>query len=279
MNFRRILVAVSDCTTKNSPALAKGAAIARAGGSALTLFHSLYSSAISGESLIGPDRLERDIENVHVTKYDSTKGETPASVIPKLVRTYPNVIVCRDLPNVETLKLLCEQPAEERQVITSIRAKDCTDALLRVLALKVPPKDFAAAVTAVVNQRLARKLCDKCRSGYTPAPELLKQLGLPEGRISTLYNATVYQPPPPGQKSKAKPCEQCGGIGFFGRIAVFEVLIVNNEVREALIKSPKPETVKLAARKAGMKTLQEEGILLVAKGVLSIQELQRILKQ
>ena len=63
MNFRRILVAVSDCTTKNSPALAKAAAIARAGGSTLTLFHSLYSSAISGESLIGPDRLERDIES------------------------------------------------------------------------------------------------------------------------------------------------------------------------------------------------------------------------
>jgi universal stress protein E len=62
MNFRRVLVAVSDCVTKNSPALAKAAVLARAGGGTLTLFHSFYSSAISGESLIGPDRLERDIE-------------------------------------------------------------------------------------------------------------------------------------------------------------------------------------------------------------------------
>lgn len=62
MNFQRILVAVSDCVTKNSPALAKAAVLARAGGGTLTLFHSFYSSAISGESLIGPDRLERDIE-------------------------------------------------------------------------------------------------------------------------------------------------------------------------------------------------------------------------
>ena len=62
MNFQRILVAVADCTTRNSPALAKAAMIARQGGGTLTLFHSLYSSAISGESLIGPDRLEQDIE-------------------------------------------------------------------------------------------------------------------------------------------------------------------------------------------------------------------------
>jgi universal stress protein E len=62
MNFRRVLVAVSDCVTRNSPALAKAAALVRQGDGTLTLFHSLYSSAISGESLIGPDRLERDIE-------------------------------------------------------------------------------------------------------------------------------------------------------------------------------------------------------------------------
>ncbi len=224
-------------------------------------------------------RRERDTENVHVTTYDSSKGESPATVLPKLVRTYPNVIVCRDIPNVETVKILCEQPAEDRMVVATLRAKDCTDALLRVLALKIPPKEFATAVSAVVNQRLIRKLCDKCRAGFAPSAELLKQLGLPEGRISTMYNATVYQPPIAGQKSKLKPCEQCGGIGYFGRTALFELLVVNNEVREAIIKTPKPETIKLAARKAGMKTLQEEGILLAAKGVISIQELQRILKQ
>ncbi|HZZ72752.1 MAG TPA: ATPase, T2SS/T4P/T4SS family [Pirellulales bacterium] len=225
------------------------------------------------------DRREREIENVHATLYDSSKKESPATVLPKLVRTYPNVIVAREIPDLETLKILCQQPADERLVLGAVRAKDCTEAMLRMLMLKIPAKEFAAALTAVVNQRLIRKLCDKCKSSYVPTAELLKQLGLPEGRVSTMYNATVYQPPLAGQKSKLKPCEQCGGSGYFGRTAIFELLVVNAAVREALVKAPKPEIIKATARKAGMRTLQEEGILLAARGVVSIQELQRVLKQ
>ena len=224
-------------------------------------------------------RREREIENVQATVYDESKKETPATVLPKLLRTYPNVIVVRDVPDLDTLKILCEQKAAERMAVTSVRAKDCIEAIFKLLMLKIPQKEFAASLTAVVNQRLLRKLCDKCRSPYTPSPELLKQLGLPEGRVSTMYNVTVYKPPLAGQKSKVKPCEQCGGVGFFGRTALFEVLIVDDGVREAIIKTPKPELVKAAARKAGMRTLQEEGILLAARGVTSIQELQRVLKQ
>ena len=224
-------------------------------------------------------RREREIENVHATVYDESKKETPATVLPKLLRTYPNVVVARDMPDLETLKILCNQPAEERMAVASLPAKDCIEAMFKLLTLKIPTKEFAGALTAVVNQRLIRKLCDKCRSPYTPSAELLKQLGLPEGRVSTLYNATVYQTPLAGQKSKVKQCEQCGGLGFLGRTALFEILIVNDAVREAIVKTPKPELVKAAARKAGMRTLQEEGILLAARGVTSIQELQRVLKQ
>ncbi len=224
-------------------------------------------------------RREREIENVHSTLYDEAKKETPASVLPKLIRTYPNVMIVRDVPDAETLKILCEQPADERMVVTSVRAKDTTEAIFKLLALKVPPKEFATALTAVVNSRLIRKLCDKCKSKYTPSAELLKQLGLPEGRVGVMYNATVYKPPLAGQKSKLQPCEQCGGIGFFGRTALFEILIVNDAVREAIVKTPKPELIKAAARKAGMRTIQEEGILLAARGITSIQEVQRILKQ
>jgi type II secretory ATPase GspE/PulE/Tfp pilus assembly ATPase PilB-like protein len=219
---------------------------------------------------------EREVDNAAVTTYNAAAGETALTVLPKLARSYPNVYVVRDLPNAETVHFLCEEVQEDRLAITSIRARECAEALLRVLLLKAPAKEFAPAVTAVVNQRMIRKLCEKCKEGYTPTPESLKQLGLPEGRVQALYRPPQPQPQP--GKEPPPPCEECLGIGYKGRTAIFELLVMTDAVREVLMKTPKLELVRTAARKAGMRTLQEEGILLVAKGVTSVAELSRILK-
>jgi type II secretory ATPase GspE/PulE/Tfp pilus assembly ATPase PilB-like protein len=141
-----------------------------------------------------------------------------------------------------------------------------------VLLLKVSAKDFAAVVSGVVNMRLVRKLCDECKQAYAPPAEVLKQLG---AKIEALYRPPQ---PIPGEKPKP-PCEKCAGVGYYGRTGIFEVLVVNDAVRQALVTSPKLDTLRPVARKAGMRTLQEEGILLAAKGVTSLPELMRVLKQ
>ena len=80
-------------------------------------------------------------------------------------------------------------------------------------------------------------------------------------------------------KKPKEPCTVCGGIGYLGRTAIFELLVVGDTVRKVLAASPKPDLLRQAARKDGMKSLQEEGTLLVAKGVTSLPELMRVLKQ
>jgi type II secretory ATPase GspE/PulE/Tfp pilus assembly ATPase PilB-like protein len=127
-------------------------------------------------------------------------------------------------------------------------------------------------VTAVINTRLIRKLCDACKVAYTPAADMLQKLGIPAGKVETFYRT-------PKPEEIDKPCQECGGIGYKGRTALFELLVVNDQVREVLLKQPKLELLRKAARSAGMRTLQEEGILLVAKGVTSVQDLGRVLKQ
>src|SRR5439155_5860788 len=97
---------------------------------------------------------EHEIQNVPVTTWNSAKGENPLTVLPKLVRTYPNVIIYRDFADADTIDFLCDQVNEDRMVIGGIRAKESAEALLRVLMLKVPAQQFAPAVMAVVNQRL-----------------------------------------------------------------------------------------------------------------------------
>lgn len=214
------------------------------------------------------------VENIPVTTYKTSEGQTPVDVLPRLFRTDPHVVVVRDLFNAETANLLFQEINEEnRMIISAVRAKDCAEALLRVLALGVAPADLAKVATVVVNQRLIRKLCDSCKEAYTPTPEMLRQLGIPPGRVQAFY-----RPPTPNPQEPKEPCQVCSGIGYLGRTAIYEVLEVGDNVRQALNYNPRIELLRQAARKDGMKSLQEEGVLLVIKGVTSLPELMRIMK-
>lgn len=215
---------------------------------------------------------ERELENIDVTTYDSAKGETPATILPSLIRKYPNVYILRDFSNPEAQKLLLNEVRDdERLVITNVHAKSAPEALLRMLQLKVPQKDFATLVTAVLCIRLIRKLCDSCKVAYAPAPDLLKKLNI-LGKVDAFYRT-------PKPEEIDKPCKECGALGFKNRTAVFELLLVDDKIREILIKAPKLELLTKAARLAGMRPFQEEGLVLVAKGITSLPELQRVLKE
>jgi type II secretory ATPase GspE/PulE/Tfp pilus assembly ATPase PilB-like protein len=215
---------------------------------------------------------EREIENIEVTTYSAAKGETPATVLPALIRKYPNVYVARDFVDAESAKLLLNEINDDRMVITNIQAKDAPEALLRMLQKGAPQREFAKGVIAVMCARLIRKLCDRCKVGYAPTPELSKKLGLPEGKIEAIFRA-------PKPEEIEKPCEACSGLGFLGRTGIYELLVVDDQIRQLLVKAPKLDLVKKAAREAGMRSFQEEGVLLIAKGVTSLAELQRVLKQ
>jgi type II secretory ATPase GspE/PulE/Tfp pilus assembly ATPase PilB-like protein len=215
------------------------------------------------------------VENVALTTYKASDGQTPADVLPRFFRTEPNVAVVRDLVNGQTVRMMCAEIAENRLMIGTVRAKDCAEAIARVLALGVPPAELAKALSLVVGQRLVRKLCESCKEAYVPPPQLLRQLGIPEGRVQAFYRP----PQPNADNPKQEPCQACGAIGYFGRTAVFELLTIGDAVRKVLAADPQVELIRQAARKDGMNSLQEEGALLVAKGVTSLPELMRVLKQ
>jgi type II secretory ATPase GspE/PulE/Tfp pilus assembly ATPase PilB-like protein len=225
-----------------------------------------------------------DVENIDPTTYDPGQGEKPMTKLPSLIRRHPDAIVVMDLVEKETLEYLIAQ-VNERPLLffTGINAKDASEALLRLLATyKVPPQDVAPILVGVLYTRLIRKLCTKCKEAYQPAPQLLQKLGIPPDRVTEWHRER--QPPGPDatekeKKEKSEPCKKCGGIGYFGRTAFFELLEVNDQVREALIKQPKLEVIKKIARATGSPNLQDEGLLLVAQGVTSLEELQRVLKQ
>lgn len=241
-------------------------------------------TTLTDVSLLDTDRLMRDffaieevsepqadIENIQPFFYDAAKGESPAKLIPSLSRKYPNVYVCRDFVDEESAKLLMDEVDLDRLVITNVHAGDVAEACLRVLKKKTPHKPFVRDLAAVLNTRLIRKLCTACRIEYEATPALLKKLGIPSGKVTRFYRS-------PKAEEIDKPCKVCAGLGFMGRTALYELLIPDDQFRQKLLKEPKIDVLRKAARKAGMRTLQEEGVLLVAKGVTSLPELQRVLK-
>jgi general secretion pathway protein E len=141
--------------------------------------------------------------------------------------------------------------------------------LFRLLDLGVEPFMIASALSGVMGQRLVRLLCDACKEPYKPKPEFLKKANLPADKVDVFYR----RPENPEQV-----CPQCGGTGYFGRTGIYELLVINETIRDMIRENPSINKIKAEARKAGMIYLQEDGLRQVIQGRTSIEELLRVVK-
>ena len=231
------------------------------------------------------DKSTADPEMINITQhlFDGQAGETPMTLLPSLLLKQPDVLVFPEFVNEETVKTVCDEVLEEsRHAIVKVVAPTAVEALIKLaVTYKNQAKRLVKIANGVCNQRLMRRLCDKCKQGFPPPPQLLQKLGIPPGRVTVLYQPFV--PPPPEQRVDAKGnqieieiCKQCEGRGYYGRIGVFEYLTINDAIRQAVLSDPTPANVAAVAKQQGHRGLQEEAILTVALGLTSLQELQRV---
>jgi len=223
---------------------------------------------------------EPEIENVRTVTYDPKDVAELQQIMTKLFREQHDMYLFPRMPNREILDVLCQQILDEDIVVfVGVNASDSAEALLRIKSLNPNPEKFSQVATAALNMRLVRRLCENCKQAYRPNPALLQKLGIPPDRISTLYRE--WQPPPPGEEKKGEPevCPECNGVGFRGRIGVFELLEVNDQIRKALVQQPQLNLIRQLSQKAGMHTLQQEGIAALVRGTTTVQELQRAMKK
>ncbi len=219
------------------------------------------------------------VENIDLNYYDGAKGETPATTIRPVALKQPDAMVVPELPDADSLDAITALTAEEdKLMITTVRAREACEALMRLLLLKPNRvEEFVQVLSCVMYTRLVRKLCPACKQAYQPQPQLLQKLGLPPDRVPVLHRAFNPQTDVDPKAKEPEPCGSCGGIGFKGRTGIFELLVIDDAMRHAMLHQPRLEVLQQTARKSGHRTLQEEGILLVAKGDTSINELQRVL--
>ena len=209
------------------------------------------------------------VEAAEVRTYSSARGENAVSLFSDIFDMEPGIVVLRDLPDARTVDSLCAHlDSKKCLVVSTVRARDCVEALARILLLGVDQPAFARHVTAVLNQRLIRKLCSACKEPFDPPRAILDALGIPPGTA-----AEFSQPP----RQPDVVCPECGGLGYRGRTALFELLLADDGVRRALTSRPSLRTIQQAVLQTGSLSLRQEGVLLVRSGVTSPQELLRVL--
>ncbi len=166
--------------------------------------------------------------------------------------------------------------ADDVCFVAEMTARDAADAIAKVVELAGDPRVVADRLTAVVSQKLVRVLCSKCRQAFRPHPKLLAKVGLPP-ETKVLYRAFEASADAAAGEEEEE-CEQCGGMGYFGRTALIEAIEMTEDVKEVVIAGGDAAAIKAAARKQKMQSFQSDGLRLVAAGKTSIEELQRVFK-
>jgi type IV pilus assembly protein PilB len=172
-----------------------------------------------------------------------------------------DVIAVGDITNKETAEAIFDVIAGGHLVISMLRAGDTYSALQAVVNYGIEPYVVYSNATAVLAQRLVRKICDKCREAYDATADILKSLG------GTQNKATLY---------KGRGCAACSQTGYRGRTAVFELLPLNEKIREMLIANEPVKRIKEENKKGGMNTLKEAALQKVMQGITTVEEYMKI---
>jgi type II secretory ATPase GspE/PulE/Tfp pilus assembly ATPase PilB-like protein len=149
-------------------------------------------------------------------------------------------------------------------VLTTVHAPDVIGSVFRLIQLGVDPAILGANLTAAMTQRLVRVLCVSCKVPYKPKEDLVRRLHLQPAKVNVFY--------------RSAGCPACAGTGFYGRTGIFELLVLNDEVRELIRRQPSVTMLRDAATKAGMVSLYEAGLQKVLESVTSVKEMLRIIK-
>ncbi|MGY8749310.1 MAG: ATPase, T2SS/T4P/T4SS family [Pirellulales bacterium] len=235
--------------------------------------------------VIDQDEVETVQENIVIHRYEKGTEKNQFQTLKTLLLTQPDMLAVPKIESAETLDLLMDQVnSQQRSVLLCVTAMSAAEALLKMYKLAGDRDQFLKAASNVTCQRLIRRLCSDCRVEVRVQPKTIQQLGGNPKTQGTIYNQ--WRLPPPDQRVDDKgrpieypPCITCGGIGYIGRIAVFEMLSLNDQLRTLIKQSPKVATVEAAAVKLGKTTIAKEAYRLVLLGVTSLAEAQRVLKQ
>ena len=210
----------------------------------------------------------------NITKFDVQPDDNLETTLTRVIRVEADVVLVDPIRDAETAKTVFSMH-EKVALITEFTAKDTATGIAQLIKWTDDAQLVSEGLSGIVTQKLIRRLCTACREAYRPNPKLIKKVGLPED-TKVLYRKA--KPADDDDVEDAGPCTKCGGVGFYGRTGMFEFLEMTDAMRELVAKGPSPAEIKALARKEKIPSLQQDGVRLVAEGITSLDELQRVFK-
>jgi type II secretory ATPase GspE/PulE/Tfp pilus assembly ATPase PilB-like protein len=214
---------------------------------------------------------------INITPFEGNPGDSLDETLKRIIRVDAQVVFVPPITDSAIAKTLFGLQ-EKLALITELPAKDAASGIAKLYELTGDPKIVAEGLRGMISPKLLRKLCDDCKEGYRPNPKLLEKVGLPKS-TRVLYRPFKFKPVEPARgEEEVEPCEKCGGLGYYGRAAMFEYIEMTDSMRKLVAAGKPPAELKAQARKENMPTLQQDGLRLVAEGKTSLEELQRVFK-
>jgi type IV pilus assembly protein PilB len=202
------------------------------------------------------------LNQVHVNR---KAGLTFANAMRFFVRQDPDIIMVGEIRDLETAETAIQASLTGHLVLSTLHTNDAPSAVTRMVDMGVEPFLIAASVIGVLAQRLARNICSNCKEPYKPPADALRRVGF---KIEDAESIVFY---------RGRGCEQCRHSGYRGRLGVFELMLMNEEVQDLIVKRAPLSEVRNAALANGMKTLKQDGFQKIIEGKTTIEEVMRVI--
>lgn len=233
-------------------------------GKTTTLYSALSElNDIETKLITTEDPIEYDIEGIIQVPVNPDIGVTFANVLRAILRHDPDKILVGEIRDFETAETAVQSALTGHLVFSTLHTNDAPTAITRMRDMGVPAFLITATVEAILAQRLVRRICSECRTEFDPSDDLLMELQLP---LETAREYSFYY---------GKGCQRCNNSGYKGRVGLYELLHVTDEIRDMVETEASADDIRNVARSQGMTTLREAGLKLIFDGVTTIDEVVR----
>ncbi|MFN9993852.1 MAG: GspE/PulE family protein, partial [Phycisphaerales bacterium] len=233
-------------------------------GKTTTLYAALAKlNDIETKILTAEDPVEYDIDGLCQCGVNEEAGTTFAKLLRSFLRQDPDVILVGEIRDLETAQIAVQASLTGHLVLSTLHTNDAPSSIIRLVDLGMEPFLLTATIEGIVAQRLVRTVCKNCKEEYTPKEEELMELGLRPEDVR-------------GKKfMRGRGCDNCNKSGYRGRMAIFEIMGMDDEMRDLIMKNSNTSVLRNHARRRGMRTLRECGLLGIYEGMTTIDEVVR----
>jgi type IV pilus assembly protein PilB len=231
-------------------------------GKTTTLYGALSElNTIDRKIITTEDPVEYDLDGLHQVQMKPDIGLTFARCLRSILRQDPDIILVGEIRDLETAEIAAQASLTGHVVFTTLHTNDAPSSVARLLDLGVEPFLITATVEGIVAQRLVRRICLNCKTQFEPDEAQLRELGLTEEEIG---GRPIFY---------GRGCSKCNGTGYRGRVALFEIMVFNEEIRELIMNRASTNVLRVAAKKGGMRPLRENGLKSLFEGITTIDEI------